>query len=154
MQRLSAGVGGSAVDRVTHRALIGRQRRRTGRFPLVDGGGQPTQFVDVMSEHRVDDTRRENVLADVPIHHDAAVEFGDLSVERNLRALRDDPARRAESLSDVAAEQLAKSERAGEHHRGEHRGAPVAAKIAQYRETGITGMRCRGPHRVLHCVRS
>ena len=74
----------------------------------------------------------ENVVADVPIHHDAAVEFGDLSVERDLRPLRDDPARRAESLSDVAAEQLAESERAGEHHRGEHRGAPIATKIAQH----------------------
>ena len=132
MQRLSAGVGGSAVDGVAHRALIGRQRRRIRHLPLLDGRGQPTQLADVMSEHRVDDTRREDVLADVPIDQYAAVEFGDLSIERDLRALRDDPARRAENLGDVAGKQLAESERTGEHHRGEHRGTPVAAKVAQH----------------------
>ena len=55
----------------------------------------------------------------------------------HLRPLGDDPARRAEWLGDVAAEQFAEPERAGEHHRREHLGAAIAAEVAQHRQPGI-----------------
>ena len=101
VQGFSAGLGGAAVGRVAHRALRGRQRRRAWHLPGVVGGGQPEQFVDVVGEHRVDDARREDAVADVPIHQHSAVELGDLCVQQHLRALGDDPSGCAELLGDI-----------------------------------------------------
>ena len=95
-------------------------------------------------------TPGENVLADIPIHQDAAVEFGDLSVERNLRSLRDDPAGRAESFGDLVAEQLAEPERAGEYDRCQHRRAAVAAQVAKHRQPRVIRVCGCRPHGVLH----
>ena len=152
VQRLSAGGGDAAVDHVTHRALVRGQCRRVLLRPRVAGTGHPPQLVDVMSEHRVDHARREDVFAHIPIHHDTAVELGDLSVQRHLRPLRDDPTGRTECVGDVAGEQLAESQRTGEHDRGEHRGPAVAGQVPKHRQARVIGVRGGRPHGVLHSM--
>ena len=104
----------------------------------------------MMSEHGVDDAGRKRVLANIPIHQHATVEFGDLSVQRNLRSLRDDPARRTKRFGDVVAEQLAESERAGEHDRRQHWGAAVAAQVAKYRQARV--IECAAAVRMASCT--
>ena len=106
----------------------------------------------MMSEHRIDHAGWENIFANIPIHHDAAVEFGDLGVEGDLGPLRDDPTGRAESLGDIATEQLSESESTGEHDRGQHLRTAVAGQISQYRKAGVSGVRGGGPHGVLYGV--
>src|SRR6185437_1118473 len=137
VQHLCTGNGAATVDLVAAGSLFGGQRRRIRLRPCLFVGGQSPQFGDVVGEHRVDHAGGEDVLADIPIQHDGAVEFGDLSVQRHLRTLRDDPTGCAEGLGHLTAEQLAESQSAGEYDRGEYRGAAVAAEVTQHRQTWV-----------------
>ena len=147
MQHLSAGRVVGRVDPVAHRTLIEGKLRGGGGLPGRLRESEPVDRHTVLVEHRVDDPWREGRFTHVPVQQQPAPHLGDLRIEQDLRALRDDPLGIAEGVHHIVVEQLTEIECAGVHHRREHLFSAMATEVTQYLEPAVRGMR---PVRVHH----
>ena len=137
-------IGGDAGNRIgVLLAGLPIRERISGEvlFPRSFIGQQSLHEPDVGVEHRVKGAGAEQRFASVPIEEDSAVELGDLSVQDDLRALRDDPCRGSQATTDGIVVQLAEVQSAGVDDRCEHP-MPVAgaAQIAQHFDPRIGGI--------------
>jgi len=111
---------GGVVDRGAYLAGVRGQQFRGFSGP-VRVVAQPAEHRQVRLEHVADQAAREEAVHHVPVQIQAVFPFGDLYVEPDLRGLRHCPPGGAEALPDLAFEEFAETERAGEDDRGADR---------------------------------